>query len=230
LSSPRIAKEARLIVSCSPSERSSSRIDARRAARASGHAHLVVSLRGLLPPLFGLLLLVACSNGAGGIGEPDSGSRVDAGSLVEPSEFGLLVCTPGIPEDDLPEQYVDVGGLVGLPVAQGYLEFVGPRTDEDGRRFAKIGLAVRSGQSGYLWIVAEGAEGETLVPLEYPTREAIDGTVTGLEIDSCESQAAWLVFIGGAWIPPSSTCVTVVVDTAGSRSRDKIGVQKACAG
>ena len=113
--------------------------------------------------------------------------------LSEPSTPAAeLVCATAIDAvDELPSDYLQLGGVVGLP--DGSIQRNRGRADELGRRFSKMGLLVAPGEVFQLRVRSDTDDG---VAIEWGAVEQPSATLT---VELCVADETWLVFAGGVW-------------------------------
>lgn len=173
----------------------------------------------------GCLVLAGCTSTSSSSQPP---SRSSGKAPAQPSDpvaaETTLNCSDQIVTDRPADNLHTVKGVVALPVAStaGTLRANPVRPQSQAELFAKQGLVVRAGRTFDL-----------VVPPEERNRLAMGWGSSGhktwrLHV-SCPhtTTAGWLAFPGGYYVPRRA-CVSLIVRTASTQERVRIGVGAAC--
>ncbi|HEY0938077.1 MAG TPA: hypothetical protein VGD91_30580 [Trebonia sp.] len=185
-----------------------------------------------------VMLLAACTSGAGRPGNAKTGPAAPSGrtaagpagrpaSSATPFAGSVLDCGSVIGTSARPAPLQAELGVVALPASPGYPALPTSLTG-DGRGplrlFAKTGLLIRPGTTF-----------ELIVPARFTSRLRIGWGSPGtpasrILVGNCAGAGGgWLAYAGGYWIDHPA-CVPIIVRAGGRQQQVRIGVGTACPG
>jgi hypothetical protein len=180
-------------------------------------------------PIAGVLtaacfILVSCT------GDSSGGSAPSRAPESFSAPVTALECANGVSTDLRASDLQVVLGVVALPASPRAAALGTGRLGERGqpRLFAKSALVVRAGDSFEL--LAAQAPPRSLAFSWSPHPETPTPT-RSLDVSRCRStyNSKWLAFVGGYYVNRAS-CATLIVRTATSQRRVKIGLGAPCPG